>query len=471
MIWNSGTVFVLGAGFTKAFLPKAPLLIDDYGGDDLKRKFASFPEPLALLEMELNHPDHRPGWINLERLMTRLVGGMPYDLRTGAEKPLAMLLAAIKQSFIQRLVNAKSGESPFQADLWLFAGHCITHGITCLTFNYDDLLDEALSSYCYERDYHDVWPDWGYGFPCRPSESLRGEVPLRPGAPGAVRLIKLHGSINWRIPYGHQEPYGADAVRHHERWSRRLIYPRAALEELEIMLEPEPFMVPPVLTKADLVEQPILRTMWLLAIQALKKAQRVVFLGYSLPLTDIAAGFLFREGLTHLEHRNAITVIDFARDDHETKEKLQRLRASYGNVFPSIEREQFDFSGAADWVRNNLTEWFYDSLGNPVAYSALGHIVSVAGRFIGTVRGYHGGQDVWHGPYKGEIVAGNRFLRLHTAPTNDRGGGRPPLLPGVPSIPNKIAPMSLPAGYRDIDWNDETWLYAKPEGLHDTTGG
>src|SRR6266852_638281 len=35
--WDSGTVFVLGAGFTKAFLPEAPLLIHDYSGDDLKR--------------------------------------------------------------------------------------------------------------------------------------------------------------------------------------------------------------------------------------------------------------------------------------------------------------------------------------------------------------------------------------------------------------------------------------------------
>jgi hypothetical protein len=123
--WDSGTVFVLGAGFTKAFLPQAPLLIDDYGGDELKRKFASFPEALTVLEMELTHPDHRPGAINLERLMTRLAGGMPYDFQTGAEKQLGLLLSAVKESFVRRLAEARESESTNQGELRLFAGHCV----------------------------------------------------------------------------------------------------------------------------------------------------------------------------------------------------------------------------------------------------------------------------------------------------------------------------------------------------------
>jgi hypothetical protein len=148
VIWDSGTVFVLGAGFTKAFLPKAPLLIDDYGGEELKRKFASFPEPLGVLEIELTHPDHPPGWINLERLMTRLAGGMPYDFQTGAEKPLGLLLSAVKESFVRRLAEARQSGSANQGELRLFAGHCITNRINCITFNYDDLLDEVYGNGC-----------------------------------------------------------------------------------------------------------------------------------------------------------------------------------------------------------------------------------------------------------------------------------------------------------------------------------
>lgn len=44
------TVFVLGAGFTKAFLPKAPLMEDDYDADGaLSEKFAKSPHAARLL--------------------------------------------------------------------------------------------------------------------------------------------------------------------------------------------------------------------------------------------------------------------------------------------------------------------------------------------------------------------------------------------------------------------------------------
>jgi hypothetical protein len=453
VIWDSGTVFVLGAGFTKAFLPQAPLLIDDYGGDELKQKFARFPEVLALLEMELALPDHRPGWINLERLMTRLAGGMPYDFRTGADKPLAMLLSAIKQAFVRRLSEAKRSDSSIPGDLWLFAGHCVQNRINCVTFNYDDLLDEALWKSLRRYDPRSAWsPDWGYGFPCRISESCVTGPPSIPGGPGPVLLLKLHGSVNWRIPLGHPRPYAVEAITHHETWFEYFDRQRIPLDDLEQFLETDPFLVPPVLTKTDPVEQPLLRLTWSLAIKALQRAKRVVFIGYSLPLTDIAAGFLFREGLSHLTSAATITVVDFAGDEKEKEQKLARLLAAYQNVFPWIKPEQFEFRGGANWIRDNLTEWLYDSQGNPIAFNALGHIVSRTGRFIGTARSYAPDRlEVWHGSYKGEIVEKNRFLHVDAPPTEDRGGGEPPPLPGVPPIPDAIEPRGLPSGYQDVD--------------------
>jgi hypothetical protein len=225
-------------------------------------------------------------------------------------------------------------------------------------------------------------------------------------------------------------------------------------------------MVPPVLTKADIVEQPILRITWSLALEALKPARRVVFIGYSMPLTDIAGSFLFREGLRHLDHAKAITVVDWARDVTEAEKQRSGLVTTYRKVFPDITPDQFDFSGGPEWIRNNLTEWLYDSKGQPVAFNALRHIVSRDGRFIGTIRGYTPGrQDVWHGIYKGEILDGNRLVRIDPPPTEDRGGGHPPPLPGLPRIPDPISPMTLPSNYSDINWADEARLYAKPAGV------
>src|SRR5262249_32971049 len=237
--------------------------IDDFGADALKTKFATFPDALALLEMELDltsKEGYPAGRMNLERLMTRLAGGMPYDFRTDSEKSLGSLLSTIKQAFVARLQNARRKEPTNRGELWLFGGHCIGYGINCLTFSYDDVLDEAL----YRSDASGqrggiYWnPDWGYGFPCRPSESLRGDVLIEPGPAHRMRLMKLHGSLNWRIPYGHPRPYGAEAIRHHEPWSERSGNPKPPQESVERLLEPELLMIPPVLTKADIVEQPIL---------------------------------------------------------------------------------------------------------------------------------------------------------------------------------------------------------------------
>ena len=43
------TVYVLGAGFTKAFLPDAPLHVDEFDGNDLEQMFAEFRDALDLI--------------------------------------------------------------------------------------------------------------------------------------------------------------------------------------------------------------------------------------------------------------------------------------------------------------------------------------------------------------------------------------------------------------------------------------
>lgn len=449
---DSQTVFVLGAGFTKAFLRDAPLLTDDYGGEQLRQQFSGFPQALSLLQMEMTYPDHPPGQINLERLMTRLAGGMPYDFRTNAEKSLASLLFELKRAFLNRLDSAKSKGTSFPGELWLFAGHCVLQRVNCVTFNYDDVPDKAL------WQFNPVWyaptswsPDWGYGFPCRMSEAAVRDTETGFGESGPMTLLKLHGSVNWRVPLGHATPYSAEAIRHHEPWFEHYGPGKISLDAIEPFLEPEPLMVPPVLTKTEIQGQPILRLIWSMAVEVLRRAKRVVFLGYSLPLTDIAAAFLFREGLAHLDGQAAVTVVDFARDDGERDSKLPGLLAAYHKVFPTITRDQFSFAGAIEWIRTNLIEWLFDSHGNPIAARALSHVVARNGEYIGSVRGYEGRWEVWHMQYKGEIVHGNRLISSENPPRDDRGGSKPPEFPKLPPVPGSISPIPLPAGYRDIE--------------------
>ena len=78
----SNHVFVTGAGFTRAFVPDAPLLVDDFDNDSLVDRVRGLPNASRLLEWERNqHPD---GLISIERLMTRLDQLMPYDFNQNA---------------------------------------------------------------------------------------------------------------------------------------------------------------------------------------------------------------------------------------------------------------------------------------------------------------------------------------------------------------------------------------------------
>jgi hypothetical protein len=133
-------VYVIGAGFTKAFLTDAPLRIDEFDGEGLERLFAGFPVALRLIQLERRR--NPGGKIDIERLMTRLDGGMPFDAGTAGDQ-IGLLLAELKQRFIRRIRTARDDKAV--PELFVrFAWHCIEAGAAIGTFNHDDLLDEAL---------------------------------------------------------------------------------------------------------------------------------------------------------------------------------------------------------------------------------------------------------------------------------------------------------------------------------------
>ena len=217
MSFGKGTVFVLGAGFTKGFFPAAPLLLDDYNVQDLEGSPPAFPAAWPIVRAELNsRTDNK---VNLERLMTRLSGRMPYDRQRGAEAELPLLLARIEELFLDRLFCATGVLSPDQSLLERFSRHCIRAETTCITFNYDEALDRVLWQVFPRRVSSGWWnPDRGYGFPCRPSETVL-HTGLGLNGPTAMSLLKLHGSINWHATLGHPRPYEVSAIVHHAEWA------------------------------------------------------------------------------------------------------------------------------------------------------------------------------------------------------------------------------------------------------------
>jgi hypothetical protein len=108
-------------------------------------------------------------------------------------------------------------------------------------------------------------------------------------------------------------------------------------------LEPDPFIVPPVLLKTALMREPILRLVWGLAFETLSAASEVVFVGYSLPVTDIATTFMLQESLGLLD-LSKIKVV--GRDSARKADIID----SYRRVFPGLPDEQFRWDGALSWA-------------------------------------------------------------------------------------------------------------------------
>jgi hypothetical protein len=340
---DSKTVLVLGAGFTRAVVPTAPLIRGDYGIPTLRNEFDSFPAAAQVLRDA--QIDGRSD-IDLELLLTRLMG-MPYD-SADAHHEFALVTTRLLRSVALKIAEAKASYVD-EGCLKSFARAVSESGASIVTFNYDDLVDQALYQTHAPNDYSaQHWhPDGGYGFLCEPSFVTVATAPMFMNDCRSL-LLKLHGSFNWRCRLGDAGPRSPNQILHRENWFVETLpieTPRAVLDRIEAHLEPEPLIVPPVLLKSDLTLHPVLRLVWSRARERLAEATRVIFLGYSLPTTDLAAKTLFRETIasrTDVE----IDVVSIKDAD------ANAMTARYKDLFrPLVPR--FDLSGAADWVRRN----------------------------------------------------------------------------------------------------------------------
>ncbi|HEX9897034.1 MAG TPA: hypothetical protein VGA85_05180 [Dehalococcoidales bacterium] len=343
-ITPSRQVFVLGAGFTHAFCPSAPLMVDDYGVDTLLEKFNNFPLIRSILESEKR--GRQDNKINIERLLTRLHTGMPHDIENKTE--LSLLYTDLEKVYLSRIKEALT-QKVFLGELTKFAKFCIDNRVTCISFNHDDLFDKALFDVnrVIQIPLQPVpyWhPDGGYGFFCRPAVSCILDTIISMDKT-SMMLLKLHGSTNWFPRFGHTKPFTLDSIVHYESWlpysnQNGIPIDEEILEKIPSHIATNPFLIPPVLVKGELTEQPIIRLIWSSAYTALKQADKVTFIGYSLPITDIAATYLFSETISGLPG-SSIHIVN--RDE--------KVKDVYRKTLPQLIDENFITIDALEWVK------------------------------------------------------------------------------------------------------------------------
>lgn len=227
---------------------------------------------------------------------------------------------------------------------------------TVLTFNWDTLLDRALSEAT----------DWrvDYGYSVVPARVFRGtwvdaDCPRAPRQ--APDLLKLHGSVNWLV--GHpildehggigftqaaspsqfsvferaDGPYNTFAGRHMDGYgpftygyyppnldvegrrapegysllSARLKFPwrpegTSGAEGLASM----PLIIPPVKQKTYEIFGDLFTSLWRTAEDALAAATHIVIVGYSFPRTDHRSVTLFKQAFLRRRTVPHVTIID-----------------------------------------------------------------------------------------------------------------------------------------------------------------
>lgn len=214
--------FVLGAGFTKAFFPSAPLLVDHYPISPLIELADNRSLPFAKRILKLAIVDEE-GRVDIEQLLTRAEQGMPFDAEHATPLDMPFLRSQVKKMLMERLSHI--GQRPEHEELFSeFVTVCMENHATCITFNYDDTLDAGLMRYNLPtlRGPADAgkghWhPDGGYGFFVPPASQVIYHGSNYKDATDVV-LLKLHGSVNWRVRKGEFTPYSIDALLHSESW-------------------------------------------------------------------------------------------------------------------------------------------------------------------------------------------------------------------------------------------------------------
>ena len=205
---------------------------------------------------------------NLEGLLTSIVA------ERGVESPFN-----VKDAIRDFFWSLRSKDAPGYS---AFAKNRVAPGDVILTFNYDLALERELK-------LEKMWEVWdGYGFPI-------GE---KTAPSSKVKVLKLHGSVNWHglLFGGHFSWVNGSLGSRPVIWGREfkfLGYPEGTNDPLAETGSYTDAFILPTYSKKFYVEAsfgkewvPFWDSIWNQAEDALRKADEILVLGYSLPPAD-----------------------------------------------------------------------------------------------------------------------------------------------------------------------------------------
>jgi hypothetical protein len=296
------SVYLLGAGFSRAAIPSMPLTKDI--GQAITSRLASTEPNLQLPNLEK---------VGFETWMSWLAVRQPFQSESDFFES-QRIFSIVQEEVSSAVQEAELAQIDAAKPQWLYEITELWHArrATVMTLNYDTVVEEALSrivvtdeggDVVFPRDTTQYFPDGLTGFGGGPA-----------AAHGTFKLFKMHGSIDWYWVPG--DISGASMLKEGfrpldsaaEQYSRR-----ARIGGRDI------FIVPPVQSKSAYLVNPVSRFVWRSGIKALNEADEVALIGYSLPLEDSGIASMLQQSLT--SNRAArVTVVD-----RQAKQVGQRL--------------------------------------------------------------------------------------------------------------------------------------------------
>jgi hypothetical protein len=158
-----------------------------------------------------------------------------------------------------------------------------------ISLNYDNTIECAANG-------HSLW-DFDSSIRADDTDVINNQPPLVEAfnyvAVPTLRLLKLHGSLDWYWIDGDQ--IGSSI----QRWRSPGAFGAVALDDEEarrrLLPGRTPFLIPPSSSKSGYNTNPLTRDLWSQAFESLKITERILLLGYSLPSGDLTMTNMLRD--------------------------------------------------------------------------------------------------------------------------------------------------------------------------------
>lgn len=219
-----------------------------------------------------------------------------------------------------------------------------SHQCAVVTFNYDSLIERLVEQYLTPFLKDEIPIPNLYQIPIA-NVSSRSGATLYPDPKETFKLLKLHGSVNWHYAGTNNpaEPIYYTPINYSEEDRNRIEKDKRGLI---------PFIIPPLTDKSAQYFNIAIQEQWRLARKAIREAENVYIIGYSLPLTDLITKSMFLEAL--MGGNSKIFVITKQPDERLLKEMQHQYREIVENKDERFHFENVKDGSSVEWLASQF---------------------------------------------------------------------------------------------------------------------